>query len=123
MNRPIKFRAQRLASKDWVYGDLIKHSAIDPFTYISIGTGYKIDDPELGTAIKVYPHTVGQLTGLTDENGREIWEGDIIKDGDVVEVVEWGKGGFGISDDYMHTLAIEEWEVIGNVYEHPNLIA
>ena len=55
------FSARRLDTGETIKGDLINHSIIDPFTYIAKGTGYKIDDPELGLPIKVHPDSVKLL--------------------------------------------------------------
>lgn len=130
--REIKFRAQRLGSKEWVYGDLLKHSTLDPFTYIAIGTGYKIDNPDLGKPIKVYPHTVGQFTGLHDKNGKEIYEGDLLRSAETGNIftVEWVErsAAFKIREHHNGKRwmfgydASRKFDVIGNIYENPELL-
>ena len=82
---------------------------------------------------------VMQYTGLKDKNKKEVYEGDILKVGGLIEVVEYVDnilvlyspkiyGKLNPSDDDFqdHTIThpnqFESMEIIGNIYENPNLL-
>ncbi len=73
----IKFKAKRLDGKGWVEGSLIRSATgIKERAYIVDNFSSMSDYSVIG----VDPYTVCQFTGMKDEKGNEIWEGDLVNE-------------------------------------------
>ena len=139
MDREILFRGKRLDNGEWVYGYLIRHPSAaqigddcSPW-YISVPPK---DPDDLGGVYNVDPSTVGQYTGLTDRNGKRIFEGDIVEAGDYTAEDGYGEiiwdgddAKYAILGCNGNTLMTDfeayyghELEVIGNIYDNPELL-
>ena len=113
-----KFRALDAATNEWVCG-----------YYVVLDSGFEMVECiwELGAkrATPIDPDTLGQFTGLTDVNNREIYEGDIVladsEYGEKVrDIVCWSYGSFYVAN---HTFKkLKNIEVIGNIYQHKHLL-
>ena len=77
--RRIKFKAKRLDGKGWAIGDLLH----------SYENGAIIVPIEGGGAFSVDHSTVCQFIGLTDYDGKDLYEGDIIYFSDSYNQVVW----------------------------------
>jgi uncharacterized phage protein (TIGR01671 family) len=127
MDRQIKFRGKRVDNGEWVFGSLIvlpdktlmatesgNNNVLGAFTYLSY---------------LVLPETIGRFTGLYDKNGREIYEGDIIQGKYDLILIKWARTGFlpyrnqnGSFSKVTNWSSVEKGEVIGSVWDNPELL-
>lgn len=118
MNRPIKFRIF-LAGKFYYWG------------FLDDGHGMHFAAPPTITSellsFEEIQERTEQFTGLFDKHGKEIWEGDILKSrSGLLFLIEWG--GIGFISPWIARLGSmpsggwELSEVIGNIFENPELL-
>jgi len=88
---------------------------------------YQIGDFEKSLCYKVDKDTVGQYTGLHDKNGKEIYEGDIVKYENMTGKIMFFNGSFIMSnfeetEEWELGVINEELEIMGNIYDNPELL-
>jgi len=130
--REILFRGKRVDNGEWVYGLLCR-----------VGNTYaNIVEKSTEVMCTVLTNTIGQFTGLTDKNGRKIFEGDVLNVHDQIptfdgyntdEIIYNGKVMYiknqgmyvceGNNDgNALCALNLDKCEVIGNIHDNPELL-
>jgi uncharacterized phage protein (TIGR01671 family) len=127
--REIKFRAKAIKSNEWKFGFLTcTHFCCDGYDIMQLKCGkynawYRVDEK-----------TIGEFTGLSDINGKDIYEGDILKYvGE--DYKDWHTKPYVIKWDsdeacfecvcpgnFMMATVWKDMEIIGNIYDNPELL-
>ena len=136
MNREIIFRGKRIDNGEWVEGFLCKtYSRTPPWTRDAIMHENHQFSPAYSCAV-INIETVGQYTGLTDKNGKKIFEGDIIEcwsEGVKAKgVIEQRIDGLWIMNPswqkarawflFPNERGETDVEIIGNIHDNPELL-
>lgn len=140
--REILFRGKRTDNGEWVEGYLIQNYDRDWFICDQMGKVdgpfKKVEYPFMGAHFCLYqvdPETIGQFTGLTDKNGKKIFEGDVValknyfdseKRSNYSVIYEDGlflcinpeNGGM----QYLNRVQYVDSIVIGNIHDDPELL-
>ena len=142
MNREIKFRGKREDNGEWVVGSLISlKPEIAEIFYLKNAHKEKGNET---ACVYVDPKTVGQYTSLKDKNGKEAYEGDIVKDNQgVIYTIFFDEGGFvmescpkafgygsqggtnptsPLADKQTASWFLGCCEIIGNIHDNPELL-
>lgn len=137
--REIKVRGyavEEMIDSQWIYGTGVHKTTFTDEYAKETGKKYEYFIwTEMGW-VEVHGESIGECTGLSDDNGKEIYEGDIVqrnihREGVnphyITGEVAFIKGAFGtkIDDDLVDNLDLvhmSKYEVIGNAYEHSHLL-
>ena len=127
--REILFRGKRTDNGEWVEGLVARYNP--KFDCANIVDGFE-------SLVPVKTETVGQYTGLTDKNGKKIFEGDIVKHYNHCDIKEYSEDIGRVfyytetcrflrtsklfPDDCPEIYSSCEYEVIGNIYDNPELL-
>ena len=124
--REILFRGKRKDNGEWVYGNFVR-GCVDDFAYI-----VEFGNKELcRNYVEVIPETVGQYTGLTDKNGKKIFEGDIMAftayGFDYVGTVKFDYGNASVMCEHASPFLDQAVSkhgayIIGNMHDNPELL-
>lgn len=132
MKREIKFRGMTKANNIIVFGDLIvcpngEHRIIG----FELKGELPLDVDYISYNEVVQSSTIGQFTGLKDEVGKEIWEGDILEFPFQMGIAYVINDGFRFAVkspgseavDYEGETVLKQTRVIGNIYQNPELLS
>ena len=150
--REILFRGKRIDNGEWIYGLLTREIFYDMHKGVERAYCIKEIPETVGDSylwVRVDTETVGQYTGLTDKNGKKIFEGDIVEfsttdycGGKYYGKVVFRKGCYGIEyvlfgeTKLFHRIGeIGRWQdmgasgtitykyqKIGNIHDNPELL-
>ena len=133
--REILFRGKRCDNSEWVQGYYIRaehhwHNHGIHKDWITLGASANGGWFALHNKYAVKAETVSQFTGLTDKNGKKIFEGDIVRNGDYTMIVVWYDFhaalmlSFRVDGDYFEAISNSHiyLEVIGNIHDNPELL-
>ena len=129
--REILFRGKRTINGDWVYGYFVRgneRKSLRDSIFVYDSETQSFND------YKINPSTLGQYTGLTDKNGKRIFEGDIVKTDKFSEpnkqyIIKYDLqfGAFIGQDRYnVYFVTFDgdsgDFEIIGNIHDNPELL-
>ncbi len=119
----VRMSGEKVPSK-WVYGGICQGKGAFSIIY-----GWRDEEREAPIdKFVVYSDTIGQFTGLTDKNGKKIFEGDCVEYKEEIGVIEYH------DQEAMFIVAFDTWlsdfdhlyghdvEIIGNIHDNPELM-
>lgn len=132
-------KAKRTDNREWVVGGLVRYGFTGKEKYYIV--------PDYASdlyAIEIDPNTICRCTGLKDENRKQIWENDILHNGNYF-VVKWNEpcARFDIvlnnscnipigkwepiicdwkTNDFKEYRKAVDYEIIGNIFDNPELL-